>query len=115
MPALDIFCLHSLSEGLPNVVAEAMAAAVPCVVTDVGDAAWLVADTGWVVPPADEAALANALGAALRLDAAVRADYGSRARVRIESEFSMAAIADEYLRLYREVAGRALPTTSCAA
>lgn len=105
LPDLDLFCLHSLSEGFPNVVAEAMAAGVPCAVTDVGDAAMLVDDTGWVVPPADDAALAAALSAALRLDDTTRGDYGSRARNRIERQFSMSVIMREYERLYREVAG----------
>jgi len=41
LAGMDIFCLHSLGEGFPNVVAEAMSAGIPCVVTDVGDSARL--------------------------------------------------------------------------
>lgn len=103
LPHLDLFCLHSLSEGFPNVVAEAMAAAVPCVVTDTGDAAMLVESTGWVVPAADDKALADRLHAALSLDAQVRKDYGRLARHRIESEFSMPVITGAYENLYRTV------------
>lgn len=63
--ALDLAVSSSLSEGLPNVILEAMATGVPCVVTDAGDSATVVADTGWVCPRGDSAALARTMLAAL--------------------------------------------------
>ncbi|MBX3595922.1 glycosyltransferase, partial [Sphingomonas sp.] len=63
--ALNILCLCSVSEGFPNVVAEAMSAGLPCVASNVGDTARLIGDAGWVVTPNDAAALTAALRAAM--------------------------------------------------
>jgi glycosyltransferase involved in cell wall biosynthesis len=63
--ALDLLVSSSRTEGLPNVVAEAMATGVPCVVTDVGDSARIVGKHGWVCRPGDSDALARAMAAAL--------------------------------------------------
>jgi len=60
--ALDIaISCSSSGEGLSNVIGEAMACGVPCVVTNVGDSAWVVGDRGDVVPTKDPVALKNAI------------------------------------------------------
>lgn len=61
--ALDVACSCSVSEGFSNTIAEAMASGVPCVVSDVGDSAMIVADTGHVFRPGDAEGLAEGIDA----------------------------------------------------
>jgi len=105
MPGLDIGGLSSCSEAFPTVVGEAMACGVPCVVTDVGDSARIVGDTGHVVPPRDPEALAKAWLHLARLSGDDREAMGRRARKRIEQNFELNTIVAEYEALYREVLG----------
>ena len=84
-------------EGLPNVVAEAMATGLPAVVTDVGDAAELVGNTGWVVAPGDAAGLAEALRTAVDAGDEQRAARGAAARRRVAQGWSL----DGSLAAYR--------------
>jgi glycosyltransferase involved in cell wall biosynthesis len=104
LSAADVFCLSSYTEGLPNAVVEAMACGLPCVVTDVGDAAWLVAETGVVVPPRDPQGLAQGLRAMLAESPARRAARGQAGRERIIREFSLRHMINSYEKLYTELA-----------
>ncbi len=104
--ALDVLALSSsYGEAFPLVVGQAMACGVPCAVTDVGDSADLVGDTGRVVAPRDPQALAQAIGELLALSAGQRKALGERARRRIEERFSIESVAARYHELYREIAG----------
>jgi glycosyltransferase involved in cell wall biosynthesis len=97
----------SFGEAFPLVIGEAMACAVPCVVTDVGDSALMVGDTGRVVPPRDPNALASAVLDLLGLGDEALAALGQRARARVEAQFALPAVAARYEQLYAEVlAGR---------
>ncbi|WP_250536215.1 glycosyltransferase [Caballeronia sp. AZ10_KS36] len=103
LAALDVFCLSSRSEGLPTVVGEAMACGVPCVATDVGDTKWLIGETGFVVPPQDADALADALVAMLTLSEETRAALGKAARERIDRQFSIDTTWRRYEETYRGI------------
>jgi glycosyltransferase involved in cell wall biosynthesis len=101
--ALDLLSTASFNEGSPGVVGEAMACGTPCVVTDVGDSARVVGDTGIVVPPREPAELARAWTKLLAMPADDRAALGRRARRRIEEHFSLAATARHYESVYESV------------
>lgn len=106
LAALDLAVSSSVGEGFPNVVAEAMALGVPGVVTDVGESAVLVGDTGWVVGPADPPALARAIGAALQVPEAERARRGEAAQRRIRDRYGLVTMTKRYAELYDRLAGR---------
>jgi len=104
MNAIDVHILSSAyGEAFPNVVAEAMACGTSCVVTDVGDAAYIVGDTGWVVPPLDASALAGAILAALQdvMDFELSSERSSRARRRIDEYFSIERMVNSYANIWR--------------
>jgi glycosyltransferase involved in cell wall biosynthesis len=103
--ALDILALSSAyGEAFPLVVGEAMSCCVPCVVTDVGDSAWIVGDTGRVVPPRDADALANAWEELILLSKDERKALGKLARARILEFFSLDFVIKQYENLYESIA-----------
>ncbi len=101
--ALDIACSASAwAEGFSNAIGEAMACGVPCVVTDIGDSAYIVRDTGLVAPARNPEALAQAIRQLIEAGPAARRQLGDAARRRAESEFSLPAIVCRYEDLYRK-------------
>lgn len=105
MNALDVHVLPSAAEAFPNVLAEAMACGTPCVTTDVGDAAQIVADTGWIVPPRDPEALAKAIQRALSdmSNAQTWVARKARCRQRIVQHFGIETMVARYREAWRAV------------
>lgn len=103
MAGLDVLVLSSaFGEGFPNVVGEAMSCAVPCIVSNVGDAASIVGDTGLVVPPGDVGVLIQAMERFLAKSSAERIALGEAARCRVLNHYSIQKIVAAYERLYVE-------------
>jgi glycosyltransferase involved in cell wall biosynthesis len=101
MSELDIHILSSVSESFPNVVAEAMAVGTPSVVSDVGDAARIVGNTGWVVPRGDSKSMALSLGIAIdEFHTPKWARRREDAIIRIFSEFSIEKMIGSYRQLW---------------
>jgi glycosyltransferase involved in cell wall biosynthesis len=100
--ALHVLVSASRAEGLPNVVGEAMACGVPCVVTDVGDSRSLVGDSGIVVLPRNPQALAEGIIGALKTD---RRAIANNARARIIEDFSVQRLAKRIEEAIEALAG----------
>lgn len=100
-PALDMLVSASWAEGFSNSIAEAMACGVPCVVTDVGDSAYIVGDTGVVVPARDPRLLRRAMETVLAWTD--RVARGERARQRIVESFSVAQLVERSSALLEAV------------
>jgi glycosyltransferase involved in cell wall biosynthesis len=90
--AMDIYCSSSYAEGTSNVILEAMACGVTCVVTDVGDSRVIVGETGVVVPSRAPQSLADGLEQMARR-LALEPQLRVAARERIVSSFSIDSLA----------------------
>ncbi|MEB3217941.1 MAG: glycosyltransferase [Nostocales cyanobacterium 94392] len=107
--ALDIMTVASAyGEAFPLVLGEAMSCAVPCVVTDVGDSAWIIGNTGKVVPPRDSQALANAWKHLIELGEEARKALGEATRKRNMQLFSLDSIVTRYEQEYENALSKQL-------
>jgi len=105
--SLDVAVSASVGgEGFSNAIGEAMACGVPCVVTNAGDSAHIVGETGIVVPVRDANALAKGCHHLLQLDPAIRHDLGMAARQRIAERYTLRKITAMYKTLWRDLAHR---------
>ncbi|MCP5363715.1 MAG: glycosyltransferase family 4 protein [Hyphomicrobiales bacterium] len=110
MRAADVLALPSSDEGLPGVIMEAMASAVPCVYTDISGARDLIDDglNGRIIA-ADGGGLGEALAHYLgHLEHA--AEHGAQARQKAVNKFSNAAVFKKYLAVFDNVRNGRLPT-----
>ena len=115
----DIFCLPSVSEGMPYSILEAMFSGLPIVASDVGNIGEMLGDTGIVVPPADPQRLARALLSLLENPEsahAYRVSLGQAAQKRAQSLYTTKQAVDRFKKLYQSlVYERATPQMHTAA
>lgn len=104
--ALDVFCLSSLREGLPNVVLEAMAMGLAVVATSVAGVPRLIENggNGLLVPPGEVPALSQALAEVLT-DPDLRTRLGSAARATIERGFTFRQRMAKERAIYDQLLG----------
>jgi len=113
-PAFDVYCSASLAEGFPNVIAEAMACGVPCVVTDTGASRSLVHGVGIVVPTRSVEQLSKGLLRMLMTGHAERKEIGRQLRERIERDHSLTKVVASYASLYRDLCAGGLKLQQAA-
>ncbi|MEJ5200941.1 MAG: glycosyltransferase [Anaerolineales bacterium] len=101
--ALDILVLSSYGEGFPNVIGEAMACGVPCVATNVGDAAQLIGHLGEIVPPKDPEALKQGIIALLDRLEHKEIDLRAQTRQRILEQFSVANLFLQTANIFEQI------------
>ena len=94
--SIDVLALSSVTESFPNVLIEAMSYGVPCVTTDVGDAALIVGGSGQVVPVGDSGAMSRALLTLLSLPGEAYQRRREQARSRVGRLFTVERMAEEF-------------------
>ena len=104
MKGLDIHILSSVTEGFPNVVAEAMSCGTPCVVTDVGDSALIVGNTGWKVKPGNPIKLAKAIQKGfLEIGTTKWKKRSYQSRLRIKKNFKIDKMVARYNSIWSKI------------
>jgi len=105
MNAADACVLSSVYEALPMVLLEAASTGIPAVSTDVGGASEIVihGSTGFLAPPSNPEALANAMLRMGALPPVSRARMGDQARRHAASRFSLDEVVSQWEQLYQEM------------
>lgn len=103
MAGLDVLASSSFGEAFPNVLGEAMACGVPCVVTDVGDSAEIVGESGRIVRSGDMSGLAEQIVELLCLSPEAKSTLRRRARARVETNYEISCITDCFESFYEEL------------
>lgn len=108
MSRMDVFCLHSRTEGFPNVLGEAMALGVPCVATNVGDVKEILSGTGVLVETCSPEDVAAGLMSMLAKPDTEKVLLGAMAKRRIETTYSLENSVGRYKNLYVKMVDRGM-------
>lgn len=102
LSAADIFCLHSITEGFPNVLGEAMSVGLPCITTKAGDAELILSNKKYIVETGDYSAIEQLMIELSEESASNRKVIGKKNREKILKCFSLEIILNKYLALYNK-------------
>lgn len=100
LKAMDIFCLHSKTEGFPNVLGEAMAVGVLPVALDVGESRYLINNKQLIASNENELVL---LLKKIICGKMLNDDIRNKNYIRIKDDFSISNIVNMFEDLYREI------------
>lgn len=103
MNSLDLLTLTSVTECFPNVIGEAMACAIPCVATDVGDTSHIIGDAGKTVQVKQPEKIAEAWLDIISLDRKQKIVLGEKALRRIRDNFQLHQMVHSYQEIYNSV------------
>lgn len=101
LSASDMYVSASYTEAFSNVIGEAMACEVPCVVTDVGDSAYIIGEAGITVKNNRPAVLAEGIREMYNKSMKERIELGYKARLRVKELFDIEVVTKEYEKLYK--------------
>lgn len=99
--AADVYCMSSVSEGLPMSLLQAMSLGLPTIVTDVGGMAEVVKNArgGLTAPVGDAEAMAAAI-VTMAGDAEMRKEFSANARKAYAEQFTLERMVEYYMELY---------------
>lgn len=101
LSAADVFCLHSITEGFPNVLGEAMSVGIPCISTNAGDAALIIKERKYVAAVGDVSCVSKKIIEMSKEFISARAVIGNKNRKNIIENYSITSILEKYSSLYK--------------